>query len=140
MSAESIIASSPMREAMLFLALASSTMQHFAMVILIPFMATYDHADVKSFEIGILIGAAWAGSMIAGRFTEPAISKMGTKWAMQLAFLFMCASSFAFWLVTSIVNDSEFMAFTFLSRFLFGIGSGLLRSVIIIARAQSKKG
>mmetsp|Transcript_10548 Transcript_10548/g.12490 ORF Transcript_10548/g.12490 Transcript_10548/m.12490 type:complete len:121 (+) Transcript_10548:558-920(+) len=52
----------------------------------------------------------------------------------------MVAASFAFWLVTSVVNDSEFMAFMFLSRFLFGFGSGLLRSVIIIARAQSKKG
>jgi len=67
---------------MLFLALASSTMQHFAMVILIPFMAAYEHDEVKSFEIGLLIGSAWAGSLIAGRFTEPAISKMGTKWAM----------------------------------------------------------
>lgn len=67
---------------MLFVALASSTMQHFAMVILIPFMSKYDHAEVKSYEIGILIAASWAGQLIATRFTEPSISKLGTRWAI----------------------------------------------------------
>ena len=82
MSAEQIAPISPLREAMLFLALASSTMQHFAMVILIPFICSQDHEDVKSYEIGLLIASAWAGGMIAPRFTELAISKMGTKWAI----------------------------------------------------------
>ena len=49
----------------------------------------------------------------------------------------MVTASFAFWLVTYLHNDSEFMAFAFLSRFVYGFGSGLLRSVIMIARAQS---
>ena len=52
----------------------------------------------------------------------------------------MVVASFAFWIVAYTPNDSEFMSFAFLSRFLFGFGSGLLRSVIMIARAQSKKG
>ena len=52
----------------------------------------------------------------------------------------MVASSFAFWLVAYTTNDSDFMAMAFLSRFVFGLGSGLTRSVIMIARAQSKKG
>lgn len=51
----------------------------------------------------------------------------------------MCASSFAFWFITSIVNDSDFIAFAFLTRFMYGVGAGLSRSVIIVARAQSKK-
>jgi len=50
---------------MLFLAIASSTMQHFAMVILIPFLCFYDHPEIKSYEIGILIASTWAGGMIA---------------------------------------------------------------------------
>ena len=54
--------------------------------------------------------------------------------------MFMVVASFAFWMVTYQTNDSDFMAFAFLSRFLFGFGAGLLRSVIMIARAQSKKG
>ena len=115
-------------------------MQHFAMIILIPFICTYDHPMIKSYEIGILLASATAGELIASRFTEPAISKLGTKWSIQLGFMFMVVASFAFWLVTYTPNDSEFMAFAFLSRFLFGFGSGLLRSVIMIARAQSKKG
>jgi len=125
---------------MIFLALASSTMQHFAMVILIPFLCAYEHKEVKSYEIGVLIAAAWAGSLIASRFTEPTISKMGTKWAIQLAFLFMMSASLAFWFITGVVNDSEFTAGAFFSRFTFGFGAGLLRSVLIVARAQSKKG
>jgi len=52
----------------------------------------------------------------------------------------MVVSSFAFWFVTHIHNDSEFMALGLISRFVYGFGVGLLRSVIIIARAQSKKG
>ena len=95
---------------------------------------------MASYEVGILIAAAWAGGLIAPRFTEPAISKMGTKWSIQLGFLLMVAASFAFWFNTSIQNDSNFVAFAFFSRFMFGLGAGLLRSVIIVARAQSKKG
>jgi len=110
-------------------------MQHFAMVILIPFMCHYEHSYVKSYEIAILLAASWAGQLIATRFTEPAISKLGTKWAIQLAFIFMVAASFSFWLTSTIVNDSSFTALAFLSRFTFGFGAGLLRSVIIIARA-----
>ena len=125
---------------MLFIALASSTMQHFAMVILIPFICTYDHALIKSYEIGILLAAAMAGELIASRFTEPSISKLGTKWSLQLGFLAMVTSSFGFWGVTHLGNDSDFMTLGFLARFVYGLGVGLLRSVIIIARAQSKKG
>lgn len=110
------------------------------MIILIPFICTYDHKMIKSYEIGILLASATAGELIASRFTEPAISKIGTKWSIQLGFMFMAVASFAFWAVSYTPNDSDFMSFAFLSRFLYGFGSGLLRSVIIIARAQSKKG
>ena len=82
-SAEGINVSSPLREAMLFIALASSTMQHFAMVILIPFICTYDYNDkIESFEIGILLTAATAGELMANRFMEPSISRIGTKWSI----------------------------------------------------------
>ena len=125
---------------MIFLAIASSTMQHFAMVILIPFLCAYEHQEVKSYEIGIILASAMAGDMISSKFTEPTISKMGTKWAIQLSFMFMMSASLAFYLITTLVNDSEFTAGAFFSRFTFGFGSGLLRSVLIVARAQSKKG
>lgn len=52
----------------------------------------------------------------------------------------MVVASFAFWMITGVVNDSSFMAFLFVNRFMFGLGAGLLRSVIIVARAQSMKG
>ena len=72
-SAVTLDVSSPFKEAVLFLALASSTMQHFAMVILIPFLCSYDHVEIKSYEIGILLAAATGGELIAARFTEPSI-------------------------------------------------------------------
>ena len=82
-----------------------------------------------------MLASATAGEIIASRFTEPSISRIGTKWSIQVSFLFMVTASFAFWLVTYLHNDSEFMAFAFLSRIVYGFGAGLLRSVIMIARA-----
>ena len=144
LSAEGININSSIREVMLFLALATSTMQHFAMVILIPFICTYSDSfksTIKSYEIGIILATATAGELTANRLLEPCISKLGTKWSIQLSFLLMTASSFAFWqVVAKIKNDSEFLVFAFVIRFAFGVGSGLLRSVLMIARAQSKKG
>ena len=88
-----------------------------------------------------MLAAATAGELAANRVLEPSISKFGTKWSIQLGFLSMVASSFAFWLVVAKVkNDSEFLTYAFMSRFAFGAGAGLLRMVILIARAQSKKG
>jgi len=52
----------------------------------------------------------------------------------------MVSASFAFWMITSVINDSDFAAFTFFSRFTFGFGAGLLRSVLLVSRAQSNKG
>ena len=124
---------------MLFIALASATMQHYAMIILIPFMCTHDHSSIQSYEIGILIAAATAGELISRRFTEPSISKLGTRYAIQLGFFLMVVGSFAFWLVSYITNDSNFTSLAFLARFIFGCGSGLLRSIVIVAHALSKK-
>ena len=124
---------------MLFLALATSTMQHFAMVILIPFICTYNDSfksTIKSYEIGIILATATAGELTANRLLEPCVSKLGTKWSIQLSFLLMTASSFAFWrVVAKVKNDSEVLMFAFVIRFAFGVGSGLLRSVLMIARA-----
>lgn len=81
---------------------------------------------MQSYEIGILIASATAGQLSASRFTEPAINKLGTKWAIQLSFLFLVAASFAFWFVSQIINDSDFMVYAFMSRFMYGFGAGLL--------------
>lgn len=127
MSGETLNVYSSLREVMLFLALASSTMQHFAMVILIPFICAYEHEQMKSVEIAILLASSTAGELVSSRFTEPSVSKIGSKWSIQLGFFFMLVSSFAFWLVTRIRNDSEFMALGFLVRFIYGFGVGMLR-------------
>ena len=48
----------------------------------------------------------------------------------------MVVSSLAFWkVVEKVDNSSEFMTLAFMCRFIFGIGAGLLRSVIMVARA-----
>ena len=81
-SSQALAVSSPMREAMLFIALACSTMQHFAMIILIPFICAFEHSEIKSYEIGIIMVSSTAGELISSRFTEPSISKIGSKWAI----------------------------------------------------------
>lgn len=124
---------------MLFCALACATMQHYAMIIIIPFLCKFDHKGMESVEIGILIAAATAGELVCARLTEPSISRLGTKYSVQLGFLLMIVGSFAFWFSSYVVNDSNFMILAFLTRFMFGCGSGLLRSVILVARALSKK-
>ena len=78
---------SPLRELMLFITLASSTLQTFAMVILIPSLCRNYHEVMTSLEIGLLISAATAGDLVAYRYSEPCISKFGIKWSLQLGFL-----------------------------------------------------
>jgi len=120
----------------MFLSLSCSTMQLFAMVVLLPFLCRFHHASLKSYEIGLLISASTIGELVAVKFTEPAVAKLGTKWSLQLGFVFMIATSYAFWTVSYIKNDMDFATLAFLTRFLNGIGSGVLRSVVLIARAQ----
>ena len=120
---------------MLFVAIACSTMQQFAMVILIPFLCSYDHGAITSYEIGILLAASTAGELYIRRYIEPSISRLGTKWSIQLGFFLMIVASFSFWGASYLVNDEKFMFWTFVCRFCFGAGAGLLRSVIMVARA-----
>ena len=140
MSAAQIQVSSPLRESILFVALASSTMQQFAMVILLPFLCAEHHQDMPSYEVGILLAASIAGELMANKFTEPAISRIGTKWSIQLGFVLMVVSSYGFWGVSFERNDSQFISGAFLCRVAHGLGAGLLRTVIMIARAQGKTG
>jgi len=72
---------------MLFLTLASSTMQLFAMVILIPSLCKYFHSNMTSFEVGLIMAAATAGELGSYRYTEQMISKVGIKWSLQLGFI-----------------------------------------------------
>ena len=51
----------------------------------------------------------------------------------------MVATSYAFWSVAYTKNDMDFAMYAFLCRFGNGIGCGLLRSVILIAKAQGRK-
>ena len=76
-----------MRELMLFMALVCSTLQYFAMVILIPIMCSLHYTSLTSVEIGILIIAATAGELASHRYTEPFIDKFGIKWSLQLGFI-----------------------------------------------------
>ena len=124
---------------MLFITLASSTMQTFAMVILIPSLCRNHHEVMTSLEIGLLISAATAGDLVAYRYSEPCISKFGIKWSLQLGFLMQIATSYAFWQVSFVQNDSDFATLAFLSRFGHGLGGGLLRQVCLIAHASSEK-
>ena len=48
----------------------------------------------------------------------------------------MLATSYAFWFISYTKNDMDFAMYAFLCRFFNGVGCGLLRSVILIARAQ----
>ena len=82
---------------------------------------------MTSLEIGLLISAATAGDLVAYRYSEPCISKFGIKWSLQLGFLMQIATSYAFWQVSYVQNDSDFATLAFLSRFGHGLGGGLLR-------------
>ena len=126
-SAQKLDMNSPLRELMLFITLASSTMQTFAMVVLIPSLCRYHHEAMTSLEIGLLIAAATAGDLVAYRYSEPCISKFGIKWSLHLGFLAQIATSYAFWQVSFIENDSDFATLAFLARFGYGLGGGLLR-------------
>lgn len=57
MSSEQLVVSSRLRELMLFLALATSTMQYFAIVILLPLQSMTAHSSITTFEMGLIIAA-----------------------------------------------------------------------------------
>jgi hypothetical protein len=59
---------------MLFLALATSTLQYFAVVILLPIQALVTHSSITAFEMAMIIASHTAGSLVAYRNTEPIIS------------------------------------------------------------------
>ena len=72
-SSEHIYVGSLLRELMLFLALATSTMQYFAVVILLPMQSLVNHSSITGFEMGTIIASQTAGSLVAYRNIEPLI-------------------------------------------------------------------
>ena len=139
MSSEQLEVSSTLRGLMLFLALATSTMQYFAIVILLPLQSLSMHSSINTLEMGLIIAAQTAGSLVAYRNVEPFVSKFGIKWSLQVGFLILIASSFAFWLATFIDNDSNFATAAFLARFGAGFGSGLLNAVCLLVRVSGQQ-
>lgn len=91
---------------------------------------------ITSLEVGVLIASETAGELCSYRFTEPLVSKLGVKWALQMGFILLAGSTYGFYYASSIKSDSDFLTLAFLAMFVSGIGSGILRSVILIARAQ----
>lgn len=57
MSSEHLRVSSWLRELMLFFALATSTMQFFAIVILLPMQSMAEHSSITGFEMGTIIAS-----------------------------------------------------------------------------------
>ena len=100
--------SSNIQEIILFFSLSCSTMQLFAMVILLPFMCRFHHNSLTSFEIGILISSCTMGEILASRFTEPSVSRYGTKTSLQIGWILMLATSYAFWSLSYTKNDIDF--------------------------------
>jgi len=88
--------------------------------------------------MGIIIAAQTAGSLMAYKYTEPLISKLGIKWSLQFGFLTLIVSSFAFWLATFIENDARFASMAYLSRLGAGFGSGILNAVCLIVRVSGR--
>ena len=99
---------SSIQEIILFISLACSTMQLFAMVILLPFLCRFHHDSITSSEIGILISACTMGEILASRFTEPSVSRYGTKASLQIGWIVMLATSYAFWSLSYAKNDTDF--------------------------------
>ena len=135
---QKISLSSPFQRLILFLTLASATLSQFAFVILLPILCRSHHESLKSHEIGMLIVALTAGELLAYRYTEPCISNFGIRWSLQLGFLFQISTGYAFWYVSFIQSDFDFLVYAFFSRLLHGVGGGLMKSVCLLAHASGE--
>jgi Na+/melibiose symporter-like transporter len=78
--------------------------------------------------------------LISFKLIEPAIRWFGLKNAINLGFLILTLANLALWLsVLQIDNSSDFATLVFVSRFISGIGSGMIDSACLISRTTHKR-
>ena len=139
MSAQTIKLSSPLQESMLFIAMVCSTLQYFAMVVLIPQMCSEKYRSLTNAEVGILLVTSTSGELVSNRYTEVLIDKLGIRWSLHVGFLLQVTASYVFWQVSYLDNDQDFLVLGFLTKMVHGIGTGTLKSVCLVARASNRE-
>jgi len=88
---------SRVREVMLFLAVITSKMHFFAIVICLPILTKMNFPNVDAYEVGTLIATYTAGNLLAGKYAEPIITSCGLWTSLNVGFLVLFCSSISFW-------------------------------------------
>ena len=77
------------------------------------------------------------GMLVSFKFIEQALNFIGLNASINLGFLMLTSANFALWItVDRIINSSDFATLVFLSRFLSGLGSGLIDSACLISQTN----
>lgn len=131
-----IISISPfIRNALTLMALATSTMHYFAVVILLPLYTEENYESVTSFETAVIIAGHTAGFIFGYSISEFLVRHFSIKSTLNLGFILLTATSYILWHSTrDFSRASDFVAAIFLCRLFGGIGCGLLNTACLISR------
>ncbi len=123
------------------IALATSTIHYYVCVILLPVLVLAKYSSLTGFELGVMFTGQTCGTMLTYKFIEPAVRTFGLNKVINLGFFILVAANFMLYIsVLLIVNSSDFSTAVFLTRFVSGIGCGLIDSSCLISRTHYKTG
>ena len=102
-------------------------------------MCSDKYRSLTNAEVGILLVTSTSGELASNRYTEVLIEKLGIRWSLHMGFLLQVSASYAFWQVSYLAVDHDFLVMGFLTKLIHGIGTGTLKSVCLVARASNRE-
>lgn len=116
-------------------AVATATLHYYVCVIMLPIIASESYSSITTYELGVMMTGHTSGVLISYKIFEPLIRIFGVNSVLNIGFTILVLANFALWLcVIYIENSSDFAAIVFLSRFIGGVGSGLIDTSCLISR------
>lgn len=79
--------------------LVVSSMHFFAMVILLPFMNSFDRSDITEGELAIIIIAHTCGAILATKWTDYTLKLMSVQKTINWGLLVLFSASLALWIL-----------------------------------------
>ena len=90
-------------------------------------MCSDKYRSLTNTEVGILLVTSTSGELGSNRYTEVLIEKLGIRWSLHMGFLLQVSASYAFWQVSYLTVDHDFLVLGFLTKLIHGIGTGTLK-------------
>ena len=116
-------------------AVATATLHYYVCVIMLPIIASESYSSITTFELGVMMTGHTSGVLISYKVFEPLIRLFGVNSVLNIGFTILVLANFGLWLcVIYVENSSDFAFIVFVSRFVGGVGSGLIDTSCLISR------